>query len=123
MAALLENALTKITKTLVNMKAGSAATTLYTPPDGKTFYPIMVIIRNNTASLAGGTDYDFTTWRQTVDLSGMTATTNYRVIESVDNTSYTGINGTTTSFVLTKSTGCTDDCTATIDVIGYLVTT
>jgi hypothetical protein len=56
-------------------------TVLYTVPVGKTFIPWAVVVRNNTASLAGGTDYDFgaaggaTTWLQSVDLSGMSATT------------------------------------------------
>lgn len=117
---LVEIALTKVaTVAGVDMKT-AGSTTLYTVPAGKTFIPVLVVIRNNSASLAGGTDYDFTTWRQTVDLSGMTVTTGYRVIESVDNTTYTPIAAGGT-FQITVSTGTTDPCTATIDVFGYLI--
>lgn len=120
MASLKENALTKVSTTVnVDMKT-VASTTLYTVPAGKTFIPIMVVIRNNSASLAGGTDYDFTTWRQTVDLSGMTATTGYRVLYATDNTTYTYIAAGGT-FQITVSTGSTAACTATIDLFGYLV--
>lgn len=115
------SALTRVaTVTGVNMKAGSAAVTLYTIPAGKSFIPVAVVVRNNSVSLAGGTDYDFTGWRQTVDLSGMTAVaTDYRVIYAAENTSYTvAVAGT--AFQITKSTGCTATCTATIDVYGYL---
>ena len=119
MTALIENALTKITVTGVDMKT-AAATTLYTVPTGKVFYPVMVIIRDNSASLAGGTEYDFTGWRQNVDLSGMTAVgTTFRVLYATDNTSYTE-NAAAGTFQITVVTGSTAACTATIDVIGYL---
>src|SRR5215204_2805949 len=62
------------TVTTVDMKT-AGSTTLYTVPAGKTFYPHRVVIRNNSASLAGGTSYSFTGWRQTVSLAGMTVTT------------------------------------------------
>ena len=120
MAEARENLLTKVsTTTGVDMKT-AAATTLYTVPSGKSFVPVMVVIRNNSASLAGGTDYDFTGWRQTVDLSGMTdVSTTSRVIYATENTSYTvAVAGST--FQITVSTGSTAACTATIDVFGYL---
>lgn len=120
MAALIENSLTKVaTVSGLNMQT-SAAQNLYTVPTGKTFYPIMVIVRNNSASLAGGSDYDFTTWRQTVDLSGMTVTTGFRVLYATDNTTYTPIAAGGT-FQVTASTGATAAGTATMDVFGYLV--
>jgi hypothetical protein len=98
----------------------AGATTLYTVPPGKSFVPVAVVIRNNSASLAGGTDYDFTGWRQTVDLSGMTvASTGYRVLYTTDNTTYT-VTTAGTAFQITVSTGSTAACTATIDVFGYL---
>lgn len=108
------------TTTGVDMKT-AGATTLYTVPTGKTAIIVAVVIRNNSASLAGGTDYDFTGWRQTVDLSGMTtASTTYRVIYATDNSSYTAaVAGST--FQITVSTGATAAGTATIDVVGYLV--
>ena len=120
MAALKENAVTKVsTTTGVDMKT-AASVTLYTVPVGKTFIPTQVVIRNNSASLAGGTSYSFTTWRATVDLSGMTVTTGYRVLLPADNTTYTAIAAGGT-FQITITTGSTAACTATIDVFGYLV--
>lgn len=121
MAALNENSVTRLsTTTGVDMKT-AASTTLYTVPAGKTAIITHVVVRNNSASLAGGTDYDFTGWRQTVDLSGMTTvSTTYRVFYATDNTSYTAaVSGST--FQITVSTGSTAACTASIDVFGYLV--
>lgn len=113
------------TVTGVDMKT-AAETTLYTVPAGKSFIPFAVMIRSCSASLAGGTDYDFgavsgaSTWRQTVDLSGKTATTTHRWVLAEHNTSYTAIPALT-AFVIKVSTGSTAACTATIDVFGYLV--
>lgn len=126
MASLKEYSICKVaTVSGVDMKT-AAETTLFAVPAGKTFYPFAVVIRNNSASLAGGTDYDFgaasgaSTWRQTVDLSGMTVTTGNRWIISADNATYTPIPAST-NFVIKVSTGSTAACTATIDVFGYLV--
>lgn len=119
MAALKENALTKMsTTTLVDVKtAGSTA--LFTVPAGKTFYVDTVVIRNNTASLAGGTSYGFTGWRSGIDLSGMTTTTGYRKLFTVDNTTYTPIAaGAVFYFIVT--TGATAAGTATIETFGHL---
>jgi hypothetical protein len=119
MGSLNVNAITKVaTVSGVDMKT-AGATTLYTVPAGKTFIPIAVVIRGNSASLAGGTDYDFTTWRQTVDLSGMTVTTGFRILWAADNTTYTPIAAAGT-VQITVSTGSTAACTATLDVFGYL---
>jgi len=98
---------------------------LFTTPPGKTFFPFAVHIHGNSASLAGGTDYDFgvnsgaTGWRQSVDLSGMTVTTGERWLFATDNTTYTPIPAGS-SFVIKPSTGSTAACTATIDVFGFL---
>ena len=121
MAALNELARTKVaTVTGVDMKT-AASTTLYTVPTEKSFIPTSVVIRNNSASLAGGTSYSFTGWLQTVDLSGMTtASTTYRILQSTTNTSYTvAIAGST--FQITVTTGSSVACTATVDVWGYLI--
>ena len=120
MAEARENLLTKVsTTTGVDMKT-AAATTLYTVPPGKSFVPVMVVIRNTTASLAGGTDYDFTGWLQTVDLSGSTTpTTTYTLLQTTTTTEFTvAVAGST--FQITVNTGSTAACTATIDVFGYL---
>ena len=120
MASLRENSISKIsTTTGVDMKT-VASTTLYTVPTGKTLFVTDVVIRSNSASLAGGTSYSFTTWRQTVDLSGMTVTTGYRLLATTDNSTFTPIAAAGT-FQITVTTGSTAACTATIDVFGYLV--
>lgn len=120
MANLNELSRTKLSTTIgVDMKT-AASTTLFTPPPGKSFIPTSVVIRNNSASLAGGTSYSFTNWRATVDLSGMTVTTGYRILQSTDNTTYTPV-PTGTAFQITVTTGSTAACTATIDVWGYLI--
>jgi len=101
-------------------------TTLYTVPSGKTFYPVMVVVREPSASMAGGTDYDFgtganaDTWRQTVDLSSMTTlSTDYMVISGADVTKYTDC-AASSVFGIKVITGTTAACTATIDVFGFL---
>lgn len=106
-------------KASVNMQNGAGATTLFTTPLGKTTHIAFVVVRNVSATLAGGTDYDFTSWRQTVDLSGFTSVTNiYRVLFATDNTSYTDL-ASGTAFQITPSTGSTGAATATIDIYGY----
>ncbi len=125
MVALNENALTKITSVSgVDMKT-AGKTTLYSVPAGKTFVPVLVVVRNPSASLAGGTDYDFgtgvnaDTWRQGVDLSSMTATTDYMAISGADATKY-AICAAGSEFGIKVNTGATDPATATIEVFGYL---
>ena len=117
---LIEYGITKLaTVSAVDMKT-AAATTLYTVPPGKTFHISRVVIRNNSASLAGGTSYSFTGWRSGVDLSGMTVTTGARTLLQLDNTTYTPV-AAVTAFQITVTTGSTLACTATIEVWGYLV--
>jgi len=126
MAALNEYAITKVaTVTGVDMQT-AGKTVLYTVPTGKTFYPVFVVVREPSASMAGGTDYDFgtganaDTWRQTVDLSSMTtANTDYMVIAGADVTKYTDC-AATSEFGIKVITGTTAACTATIDVFGFL---
>ena len=100
--------------------------TLYTVPTGKTAYIVFVVIREPSASLAGGTDYDLgtgaaaDTWRQTVDLSSMTtADTDYMVISGADVTKYTD-SAAASGFGIKPITGSTGAATATIDVFGFL---
>ena len=126
MPALNEYAITKVaTVSGVDMKT-AAKTVLYTVPTGKTFYPMFVVVREASASLAGGTDYDIgtganaDTWRQTVDLSSMTTlATDYMVISGADVTKYTDC-AAASEFGIKVITGSTADCTATIDVFGFL---
>jgi len=103
----------------VDMKT-AASTTLYTVPASKTLYITRVIIRNPSASMAGGTDYDFTNWKQTVDLSSLTTLgTDYIVLDG-NNTKYAELAAAAT-FQITVNTGTTAACTADVDVFGYLV--
>jgi hypothetical protein len=120
MASLKENALTKVaTVNLVDMKT-AASTALFTVPVGKTFYVDTIVIRNNSASLAGGTSYAFTNWRSAIDLSGMTVTTGYRKLFTTDNTTFTPI-AAGAVFYIVITTGATAAGTASIDVFGHLV--
>jgi len=108
----------------VDMKT-AGKTILYTVPPGKTFYPFAIIVRGTSASLAGGTEYDFgtgancDTWKQNQDLSSMTTpSTDYWIIAGA--TKFQNcVAGT--EFGIKVITGSTAAATSTIDVIGYLV--
>jgi len=102
----------------INMQTAGGAQTIYTVPIGKTFIPIMVVVRSPSATLAGGTDFDFTNWKQSVDLSGMTAVTDSMPITD-DNVKHTPLTSGS-NFQVTPSTGSTGAATATFDVFGYL---
>lgn len=121
MASLRQNAITLLsTTTGVNMQTAGGAQTLFTVPTGKVAYITHVVIRDPSATLAGGTDFDFTQWRQTVSLTSMTtANTDYMVIAGADITKYQEL-AAGTAFQITPSTGSTGAATATIDVFGYL---
>lgn len=120
MANLATIAATKLSTTnSVDMKT-AASTTLYTVPTGKTLYVLGVVVRDPSASLAGGTSYSFTNFRQTVDLSSMTtANTDYIFLDG-NNAKYTEI-GAGVAFQITVTTGSTAACTASIDLFGLLV--
>lgn len=114
-----------ITVTGVDMKT-AGKTNLYTVPTGKTLYVTHVVVREPSASMAGGNDYDFgtganaDTWRQTVDLSSMTTQdTDYMVISGADVTKYTDC-AAASVFGIKVIAGTTSACTATIDVFGFL---
>jgi hypothetical protein len=118
MSNLAEYAFTKLaTVTGQDMKT-AAATTLYTGPAGKTTYISHVVIRNPSASMAGGTSYSFTGWRQTVDLSSLTTPSTDYIKLDCNNTKYTAL-AAAAAFQITVTTGTTAACTATIDVFGY----
>jgi hypothetical protein len=113
-----------VTMSGVDMKT-AGKTILYTVPPGKTFYPIMVVVKSPSASLAGGTEYDFgtganaDTWVQNVDLSAMTTlATDFKVIDS-GGTKYTRC-AAGSEFGIKVITGSTAVCTATIAVFGFL---
>jgi len=124
MSALNENAITLLGSATVDLQNGDSKSTVYTVPTGKTAVITHVIIRSPSGSLAGGTDFDIgsganaDTWKQTNDLSSMTATTDYMVINS-PNTKYT-LEAAAAAFGIKPITGATADVTATMDVFGYL---
>jgi hypothetical protein len=107
----------------VGLQNGDGKTTLYTVPPSKKAVVTHCVVRNPTASLVGGTDFDFgdganaDTWKNTVDLSSMTATTDYMVVEG-NNAKYT-IFDAGDVFGVKPVTGATADAEATIDVFGY----
>ena len=127
MSDMRENAITKVaTVTPVDMQT-VAKVDLFTVPVGKVFYPTAVVVRDATASLAGGTDYDIgtgaaaDTWRQAVDLSSMIVVgTDFMVIRGADVTKYKEA-AAGDVFGIKPITGSTAACNATIDVFGYLV--
>ena len=126
MTALSEYSICKVaTVSGVDMKT-AAKTTLYTVPTGKTFYPFAICVREPSASMAGGSDYDIgtganaDTWRQTVDLSSMTTlSTDYMFVTGADVTKYTDC-AAASVFGIKVITGTTAACTATIDVFGFI---
>jgi len=119
MSALNENAITLLSSSVVDMQT-AAATTLFTVPVGKTLYVTHVVVRDPTASMAGGTDYDFTGWKQTVDLSSLTTLGTDFIVLDGNNTKYTKA-AASSNFQVTVNTGTTAACDATVDVFGFLV--
>lgn len=120
MAALQEKSETIMsTTTGVDMKT-AASTAIYIVPYGKVLRITGLIVRDNSASLAGGTSYSVTNWRQTFSLAGQTtANTGYTHVYGADLAQYTEIAaGTTVNFTIT--TGSTAAATATIDLLGIL---
>ena len=121
-----EKTICMLASTTVNLQAGDGKTVAYTVPPGKAAVVTHVIIRNPTASLADGTDFDIgdganaDTWRQTVSLTTMTATTDYMVIPSITATpvKYTVFDAGD-EFGIKAITGATLDADATMEVFGY----
>lgn len=102
---------------VIDMKT-AATTTIYTTPTGKTTRIAYVIVRDPTASLAGGTSYSITNFRQTFSLVSLTSTTGYVWVYANDLTQYTEI-AANTAVQLTVTTGSTLAANATVEVWGY----
>lgn len=108
---------------VAGMQNGDPKTTIYTVPPGKKAIVTHCVPRNPTASLVGGNDFDLgdganaDTWKNTVDLSGMTANTDFMVVEG-NNAKYTVFDAGD-EFGIKPVTGATADAEATIDVFGY----
>lgn len=124
MAHLKENAISLLASGVAGMQTADGKTTLYTVPAGKKAVVTRILVRQPTASLAGGTDFDFgdganaDTWKQTVNLSGCTGTDDYFVIAN-DNAVVGAVFDAGDEFGVKPSTGATADADAAIDVFGY----
>jgi hypothetical protein len=121
---LTENALTLLASETVALQDGDSKTVVYVVPYGKKAIVTQVIIRNPSASLADGNDFDIgdganaDTWKTAVDLSGMTGTDDYMVISN-DNAVVGAVFDAGDEFGIKPATGATADATATMEVIGY----
>jgi len=124
MPPLKENAISLLASATANLQDADGKSDLYTVPPGKKAVVTHCVVRQPTASLAAGVDFDFgdganaDTWKNTVDLSTMTATTDYMVVEG-NNAKYTVFDAGDV-FGVKPVTGATADADATIDVFGYL---
>ena len=125
MADLKESGITKLAGPItIGMQTTDGIQTLYTVPVGKSCIVTYVIACIPTASLADGVDYDLgdgvaaDTWLQTVNLTTMTATTDYMVIES-NNIKHTVFNAGDV-FAIKPIIGSTADADASIYVFGFL---
>ncbi|HQR40958.1 MAG TPA: hypothetical protein PLF26_21425 [Blastocatellia bacterium] len=97
----------------------AASTTIYTTPLGKVTRISHAVIRDPSASLAGGTSYTITGLRAAFSLNGITtANTGFCVVRAADLTEQAEI-AAGTAVQLTVTTGSTAACTATIDIFGY----
>lgn len=102
----------------IDMKT-AASTTIYTTPTGKVTRVVCAVVRDPTASLAGGTSYTITGLRATFSLAGVTtANTGLCVVRSADLTEQTEV-AASTAVQLTVTTGSTAAANATIDVFGF----
>lgn len=128
MSALNENAIAMLGSATVLLQNGDAKSTAYTVPPGKTAIITHVVIHSPDASLADGTDFDIgsganaDTWRQSVSLTTMTATTDYMVIPSIAATpvKYT-LEVAGAEFGIKPITGATADAEGTMEVFGHLL--
>ena len=124
MSKLQEKAESILASGTVDLQNGDGKTTVYTVPPGKKAIITAVVIREPTASLAGGTDFDFgdganaDTWKTTVDLSSMTGTDDYMRITN-NNAVIAAVFDAGDEFGVKDATGATADAQAAMDVIGY----
>jgi len=119
MPSLKEKAVTLLGSASVNMKT-AAATTIFTVPIGKVCRITNVVVRDASASLAGGTSYSITNWRAAFSLAALTtANTGYIVVRGADLAQYDEI-ATGVAVQITVTTGSTLAATDTFEIFGYL---
>lgn len=120
-----EIAITLLGSATVDLKDGDSKSIAYTVPDSRVAMITHVIIHSPDASLADGVDFDIgsgvnaDTWRQTISLTTLTASTDYIVIPSIAATpvKYTQeVAGA--EFGIKPITGATLDAEATMEVYG-----
>lgn len=108
---------------IVPVQAGDPVSTVYTVPTGKTAVITRVVARGPTASLANGTSFSFgsganrNSWKTAVDLSTMTAATDYMTL-AADGVKHT-LEAAGATFGVKPVTGATADAEVTVDVFGY----
>jgi hypothetical protein len=121
-----EKVATLLGSATVNLQNGDAKSIAYTVPAGKSAVVLFIVVRNPTASLAGGTDFNFgggadgetPAFKSAVDLSGMTGTDDYYVITN-NNAVITDVFSAGEEIGVDPQTGATADADATLDVFGY----
>ena len=119
MPALSSKAFTLLSSTVCDMKT-AASTALFTVPIGKVLRVCHVVVRDPTASLAGGTSYTVTGFIGVFSLATLTtASTGFHVLTPT-NTTLLIEQAANTSITLTVTTGSTAVANATIDLFGYL---
>lgn len=122
MSLLTDKAITLLgSKTSWDVKT-AAATTIYTTPVGKITRITHLVVRNSTASLAGGTSYSLTGWGTAFSLASLvTASTGFVTITFAAATAPTECSeiAASTAVQITVTTGATAAGTATVDVFGF----
>jgi hypothetical protein len=122
MSLLADNAVTLL-GTIVGVDLHTAAsTTIYTTPPGKVTRVLAVLVRDTSASCAGGTNYSVTGLGGTFTLTNLTTLgTGYAM--ATQGTATQGIEvAASTAVQLTVTTGTTaNPCTGTVDVFGTTV--
>jgi len=124
MANLKDNAISVLATGAAGMQTADGKTTLYTVPAGKKAVVTHVMVRQPTASLAGGTSFSFgdganaDTWKTAVSLASMTGTDDYFFVTKNDAV-VSAVFDAGDAFGVKPVTGATADANATIDVLGY----
>ena len=112
------------TATGVDMQAGGSLD--YTVPVGKVLILTEVIVRNASADLAGGTDFDIsdgvTPWNPSaITLAALSDDATFMRVTGQTNYAELPVYPAGSVLQLDANTGSTGAATATIDLIGYLV--
>ena len=117
-----EKALTLLSTTVVDMETDQK-NALFTVPAGKKCIVTHVVVREPSATLVGGTEYDLgddancTTWVQDTNLATLTDTNHQMMIHA---TGLLIVFAALAVFGIRPVSGSNDPANATIDVFGYL---